>query len=170
MGIVVGLHAHPKGFRCTKKLGQTNGSVRSNRPLFENDVMNPRHGHMQLAGQPVRCQPQGLQKLLPQDFTRMKGPLPFRFLQSSHTVHLSCHDTLGRSVRNSVIIDDLNVICIAAFELKAKSILIINADAVLFLAITLQGFQSVSWRRPKITDHLRMFQLKQLSYRDAANT
>jgi len=69
-----------------------------------------------------------------------------------------------------MIIDDLNVICIAAFELKAKSILIINAYAVLSLAITLQGFQAVSWRRPRVTDHLRMFQLKQLSHRDAANT
>ena len=90
---------------------------------------------MQLAGQPVRCQPQGLQKLLPQDFARMKCPLPFRFLRGSHSIHLSRPDTLARSERNSVIIHDLNVIGIAAFELKANSILIINADAVLSFAI-----------------------------------
>jgi len=71
--------------------------------------------------------------------------------------------------RLSVVVSDLNLVCIAISELETKPILLINPDAVLPFAITPQSFQPVSWGRSQIAQCTRLFKLKELSFGDCAN-
>jgi len=49
-----------------------------------------------------------------------------------------------------VVVYDLDIPCFTLVPLKADPPLIIDADAVLTASITMQGFEAVAWRNPKV--------------------
>jgi len=57
-----------------------------------------------------------------------------------------------------VIVDNLDVKYIAVFPAKADPPLIIDADTVLPLALTLESFEPVPWRSPAIFESERLMQ------------
>jgi len=62
-----------------------------------------------------------------------------------------------------MIIRDFDIVGIAISPHKANSPLIVDANAVLALAIASQRFQAVAWRRNQIAQLSRDVQLAQLS-------
>jgi hypothetical protein len=59
-----------------------------------------------------------------------------------------------------MIVDDLDVKDIAVFPAKADPPLIIDADAVLPLALALESFEPISWRNPEILESERLMQIQ----------
>jgi hypothetical protein len=49
-----------------------------------------------------------------------------------------------------VVVYDLDIPCFTLVPLKADPPLIIDANAVLTASITMQGFEAVAWRNPKV--------------------
>jgi len=60
---------------------------------------------------------------------------------------------------HSVVVDDFDVKSVASLEAETYSPLIVDADAPLSLAISLQGLQSVRGRKPQILNQSRGVQL-----------
>ena len=57
-----------------------------------------------------------------------------------------------------MVVDDFHVKSIASLEAETYPPLIVDADAPLSLAISLQGFQWVRWREPQIFNQSRALQ------------
>jgi hypothetical protein len=68
-----------------------------------------------------------------------------------------------------MIVHNLNVMSAIGTPDKADTPLIVYADTVLTGPIAAQGFQSVSWRQPQITQAMSRVQLFELSARDPLN-
>ena len=66
-----------------------------------------------------------------------------------------------------MVVDDLNVKGIVSFPPKANSPLIVDSNAVLSCALSLQSFQSVPRRRSKIGDIVGVVQHPEFPARDA---
>jgi hypothetical protein len=54
-----------------------------------------------------------------------------------------------------VVIDNLNISSLTGFPAKDDSPLVINSDTVLSLPVSGELFQPVSWRYPKVFNHIR---------------
>jgi hypothetical protein len=61
-----------------------------------------------------------------------------------------------------MVIDDFNVVCFPVSPNKTQTILIVDANAMLALAISGHGFQTVSRRRPKIFQAISGIKLRNL--------
>jgi hypothetical protein len=62
-----------------------------------------------------------------------------------------------------VVIHDLHFVRVAIFEFKTKTILVINSDTVLPVALAFQSLQVVSRRRGQVTELARVLKKKQLT-------
>jgi hypothetical protein len=72
-----------------------------------------------------------------------------------------------------VVIHDLNVCWSSLGPSKANAPLIIDANAVLAVAVAFQFFQAIAWRRPQEFESFRCIELRQLSsghFRDRAES
>jgi hypothetical protein len=65
-----------------------------------------------------------------------------------------------------VVIDDFYVTSISFLPGKADPVLIIDADAVLALAVALQGLQPVPWRHTQIIEASGALQIQQFATRN----
>jgi hypothetical protein len=65
-----------------------------------------------------------------------------------------------------MVVDDFNVVRVSRAKFKTQPELVVDADAVLALAITSQCLQLISWRRGQIAELARIFQLKELTLGD----
>jgi hypothetical protein len=54
-----------------------------------------------------------------------------------------------------VVIDNLNISSLTGFPAKDDSPLVINSETVLSLPVSGELFQPVSWRYPKVFNHIR---------------
>lgn len=80
------------------------------------------------------------------------------------------HDEPAQLVTTRLmIVNDFDLIRVAATPLKTEPPLIINANAMLAFAISHQGFQAVSGWTGHILQHGSAIQLPQLSLRDSLN-
>src|SRR5690606_2071481 len=66
----------------------------------------------------------------------------------------------------SVVVHDFYVFGVRAIPAKADAELIVDPDAVLALAIALQGFQPVSWRHSQVLQAAGPIELPQFAPRD----
>ena len=64
-----------------------------------------------------------------------------------------------------MVIDDLNVVCVAIPPSEADPPLIVDPDAVLALAISLERFKPITGRRPKIVKGACIVDLHELTVR-----
>jgi hypothetical protein len=71
------------------------------------------------------------------------------------------------SRKRLVIINDFDIVSIAIHPAKAKSPLLVDADAMRALAVSPQAFQVVAWRTIQIAQNIRTVQLPQFSLRNS---
>jgi hypothetical protein len=127
--IVRRLQIKPRLGITAKKTGQSHGCVCRNGTPFLDDFMQARSGYAKLCSQCIYTEFQGLQVFLPQYFAGMDW---------AHTICI--HNN------TSVVINNLNVKRVAAFEPEAQSPLLINSYAPARPAITDEFFQFISRR------------------------
>src|SRR3954451_8335636 len=51
-----------------------------------------------------------------------------------------------------VIVNDLNLVGISAFEREADAVLLVDANRPLALSVTTQLLQTIAWRSPQVLD------------------
>jgi hypothetical protein len=66
-----------------------------------------------------------------------------------------------------VIIGQFNVVGVPVFPSKADAVLIVHSNAMLPHAAALQGFQTIAWRRPEVSERARPMQQSQAAKRHA---
>lgn len=69
-----------------------------------------------------------------------------------------------------MIVDDFDFVRVPISELKTKSILVVDSNAVLPRALAFQRFQAIPRRRGQVADCARVFKLKQLALGDSVET
>lgn len=76
---------------------------------------------------------------------------------------------LHRDVRSLVIINNLDVECVAVFETETKPPLIVDSNTVLTIAITFQNFESIARRHPQKIQRRGRIRLCQFALRSSLN-
>jgi hypothetical protein len=134
--IIGGLEIQPKprgGMKVTRK---PQGSIRRHPPALVNDLRNSRNRNVEIEGQTIHAEFERLHEFCAQNFARVDRRKSF--LRLSHECSL-------------MIVDDINIVCIALAPYKAEPPLVVDPDAVLSLSIAVQGFQTISRRSYQVS-------------------
>ncbi len=62
-----------------------------------------------------------------------------------------------------MIVLNLNLLCLPSFPVETNTPLIVDANTVLARPVAAQGFQSIAWWRPQITQIIGIFHVEQLA-------
>jgi hypothetical protein len=148
--VEIGLEPKPKLGGDAKVLAQSERGVCSNSTFPVDNSADSARRDGNIPSQFIDANTHWLHELLKKDFSRMDW---FEQL-------LACH-------RSSflMIVNDLNVIGIAATPQEAYTPLITNADTVLTFTVALQCFQAIPWRNHQILQGASTVQVQQLSPR-----
>ena len=147
--VEIGLKPKPELGRDAKVLAQSERRVRSNSTFPVDNRADSARRDGYIPSQFIDANAHWLHELLKKDFAGMDW---FEQLRARHRSSL-------------MVVNDLNVVGIAASPQETYTPLIIDADAVLTLAVGLQCFQTISWRNHQILQGASTVQVKQLSAR-----
>jgi len=128
--VVADLKVQPEALAHAKETRQAKSSVGADRPLAMNDLVDTTSGDSDVLGEAILAQPHRPQKLLEKD---LSGVYRREFL---------AHCVLSWRL---VIIHDLNVMGITCRPTETDAPLVIDSDAELSLAITVQALQPIPW-------------------------
>jgi hypothetical protein len=134
---VVHLKTQPEFRGCPEETTETKGRICGHAPTATYNLIDPARGHTDPACQGTLTQFHRHEELFQQNLTGMKG---FQF--PSHVSHL-------------VIVHNLNFIGLTGPPHEANSELVIHADTVLTLPVSLERFQAVAWWYPQVLQRLR---------------
>src|SRR5512143_61432 len=145
-----GLEIEPEALGGAEEPGQPESRIGADRPLAVHDLVDAAGRHGKALGEPVLGQAEGLEKIVREDLAGVYRPQTLRD-----------HGTL------LVIVDDLDVICIALVPPGAHSPLVVDTYAVLPRTISGQPFESVARRHAQVPERGGCVDLAELSQRDA---
>ena len=150
--IVMGLQVKPALSICAEKCRQTQRSIRCNAAQPVDNLIDATWGYFDGLRQRVLTDAHRLQKVFQQDFAGMR--------QRNFT---------GHDHSPSVVIDNLNAPRMAVSPFKTQAPLIVDTDAVLSGAITLQGFQPIIRRYTQKLQRRRGMHLLKLAHCHGGN-
>lgn len=145
-GIETSLASQPVTISKAEELAKPKIRVGRDAATAGHDFTDALRWHADFLGQAIVADAHGQKKLFAQNLSGMYGG---KFLV--HTTHLV-----------SVVIHDLNVNGVTFSPTKAHTELVVDAYAVLALAVTLQSFQPIAWWNPQVIEtagHAKLFQL-----------
>jgi hypothetical protein len=141
---VCSLSAQPITVWQAEKLAQPKIGVCRNGAFTSDNLTNALCGNTNLLGQAILAQPHWLEKLFQKD---LAGSYGFELTHDSFT---------------SVVIHDFNIFCPRFRPMKADAPLIVDTNAILAGAVTLECFQSIAGRYPQVLKSAGNFELSQL--------
>ena len=143
---VVALQIKPELMRCVEVARQPERGIGRDTAPLAHDLVDTCWGHIQRTCQCITGKPKWNHKFLPQLLTGVDRGLVFY-----------------ASLSPSVVIHNFNVFRALRCPYKTHSELIVDADAVLSLALAAQGLQPVAGRGSHIAQLARCVQLIQLA-------
>jgi len=149
--IEVDLESEPQVGRDAKILGQSKRRVRSNGTLPVDDRADASRRDGDLASELVDADTQRFHEFFPQDLAGMDRIEQF----------LACHR------HTSMVINNLDLIGITVSPDEANSPLVIDANAVLALAVASQCLKPVPRRDLQVLQHSSAMEIQQLPARDS---
>ena len=147
--VIIRLKSEPESFRCSKESGQPQRRIGGDGPLPLHDLVYSPRRNVNVFRQSVLAHIHGFQKLFQKNFTGMNRWVISHF-----------------SSPFLVIVDNFHVMGIRIFPKKADAIFVVNPNAPLSFSGTLQGFQTVPRRNPKILEQACPMENSQFSFRN----
>jgi hypothetical protein len=138
--VVCGLEVDPEPIRGPEVARKPEGGVGRDGSKAVHDLIDPAWRYADVLRQAVLTQPHGLQELLEQDLAGVYRREYFR------------RKFFRRHPSLLMVVHNLNVVCIPRAPAKADSPLIVDANAVLSLSVSLELFQVISWRDSEVTE------------------
>src|ERR1700690_3473770 len=138
--LISALQVQPEMFGGPEKTGQAKGRIGADAPLFENDVIEARCGHVQAFRQFIHRHADWFQKLLAQDLARMDSPVRYSFSDGAQELSLL------------MIVCDLNVVSAVLAPHETNPVLVVDSDAVLSATVSPQLLQAISRRNHQVVE------------------
>ena len=134
--VAVGLEIEPELLCCAEVTGESEGRIRGNRALAKDNFVDAAWGNADVLGKTILGNAHWLEEFLEQDLTWVNGR------------HLGiAHDQIP-----SMIVDNLNLVCVCAFPYKTQPPLIIDAEAVLACSVTGELLDLIGGRNTQIME------------------
>ena len=146
--IVAGLEIEPELRGGPEVARQTQRRVRRNAAPLAHDIVHARCGHAQRLRDRMRSKPKRLEELFPQHFTGVDG---------THLVH---------ACLRLVVVDNLDPIRPGIGPDEADAPLVVDANAVLALAVAFQRLEAITRRRLQILQRICVVEHLKLASRD----
>src|SRR5690554_450330 len=132
LALIVCLQVRPEALGCAEESGKTQPCIDSDATLTRNDLADAPLRHTDLFCQPILSDLHRLQELFHQDLARVG-------------VGNFMHGCIS-----SMVIHDLNLLCIRSIPHETYTPLLVDSYAVLAFTVSCQGLQPIAWWDTKV--------------------